>query len=165
MAIIAYLKFEGGTITVEGGSTKEGHENEIEVLSYAFSAHVGSTAGYSTGGGSVGAPIFTDVSVVSNVDKAGPNLMSSLVTANHFDTATLSVFRTGSEEPVEFMEIILSDAIVTSYSAGASSGEGEPTNNFSLAFKKIEYKFWPQNDDGTAGGEINGSYDLARGQR
>lgn len=59
----------------------------------------------------------------------------------------------------KFLEIKMTDVLISSYQQGGSD-DGVPTDNFSLNFAKIEFKYYPMNRDGTLGAPVTGGWDV-----
>ena len=49
-----------------------------------------------------------------------------------------------------------------SVSSGGSGGEDRLTENISLNFAKFDYKYVPQNADGTGGADMEFGFDIAK---
>jgi type VI secretion system secreted protein Hcp len=153
-AVDYFLKIDG----VDGESTDSKHSGEIEVLSFSF----GSTnaASFSSGGGGgAGKVVMQDFHFVKKIDKSSPKLFVACATGEHLKTATLTCRKAGKDQQ-EFLKIVLTDAMVSSYQDGGSTGDVIPMDQISLAFSKIELKYKEQKPDGTLGGEIVGGWDL-----
>jgi len=150
-----FLKLEG----IKGESTDDKHKDEIEVESWSFG---GTNAGAfsSGGGGGSGKVALQDFNFVKKTDKASPNLFKACCTGEHIKTATL-VCRKAGKEQQEFLTIVLTSALVSSYQTGGSAGSDIiPMDQVSLNFGKIEYKYKEQKPDGSLGGEIIGGWDV-----
>jgi type VI secretion system secreted protein Hcp len=135
MAFEAFLKIDG----IAGESTDKIHPGEIEVESFSWGETQTATVG-GGGGGGTGKVIPQDFHFTAGLSKASPNLMLACATGRHFPTATLSV-RTTDSSHFEFAKIRLSDLLVSSYQTGGEAGgeEAVPTDQFSLAFLKIDF--------------------------
>jgi len=150
-----FLKLEG----IKGESTDDKHKDEIELESWSFG---GTNAGAfaSGGGGGSGKVALQDFNFVKKTDKASPNLFKACCTGEHIKTATL-VCRKAGKEQQEFLTIILTSALVSSYQTGGSAGSDIiPMDQVSLNFGKIEYKYKEQKADGSLGGEVIGGWDV-----
>jgi type VI secretion system secreted protein Hcp len=154
-AVDYFLKIDG----VEGESTDEKHRGEIEVLSWSWGA---SNAGlHSTGGGmGAGKVQMQDFHFTMSVNKATPKLFLMCATGEHIKEAILTVRKAGTDAPVEYLKIKLTDVLVSSYQTGGSGGGDVPMESFSLNFSKIEIEYTPQNADGTLAAPIKAGYDL-----
>lgn len=150
-----FLKLEG----IKGESTDDKHKDEIEIVSWSFG---GTNAGAfsSGGGGGSGKVALQDFNFVKKTDKASPNLFKACCTGEHIKSATL-VCRKAGKEQQEFLTIVLTSALVSSYQTGGSAGSDIiPMDQVSLNFGKIEYKYKEQKPDGSLGGEIASGWDV-----
>lgn len=59
----------------------------------------------------------------------------------------------------KFMEVRLTDVLISSFSQAGSSG-GMPTEQVSLNFAKISFKYYPVNSDGSLGEPVTGEWNL-----
>lgn len=151
-AVDYFLKIDG----IEGESTDSRRGGEIIIESWSWGeTNSGHSAG---GGGGAGKVSMQDFHFVMKANKASPKLMLAVATGKHLKEATLTgVRRTDGEQ---FLEIRLSDLLVSSYQTGGSSGDVVPTDQISLNFTKIEFTFWPELPDGTLGAPVKAGYDL-----
>lgn len=149
-AMDMFLKLAG----VEGESVDARHAKEIDVLAWSWGM---SNPGSSTGG--AGKVNVQDLSLTKWVDKASPKLMLGVCNGQHFDSAVLTVRRSGAT-PFEFLKISLTDVIVTSASTGGSGGEDRLMENVTLSFRTVKVDYLTQNPDGTTGPVVSFGWDL-----
>lgn len=150
-----FLKIEG----VDGESTDDKHKGEIELESWSFG---GSNAGSfsSGGGGGTGKVALQDFNFVKKADKASAKLFTSCCTGEHLKSVTLTCRKAGKEQQ-EFLVVVLTSAIVSSFQTGGAAGSDIiPMDQVSLNFAKIEYKYKEQRADGSLGGEVIGGWDV-----
>ena len=145
---------------IEGESTSEKSKGEIDVLSFSWGA---SQTGSSTGGGGVGKVQFQDIHFTSNLSKASPKRMLAVATGQHLKEVVLTGQQSG-ERGQEFLEIKMTDVLITSYQTGSSSGN-VPVDSFSLNFAKIEFKYFPVNKDGSLGEPVSGGWNVKENVR
>jgi len=148
-----FLKIDG----IEGESTNSRHGGEIEIESFSWGA---TQTGTSTGGGGGGAGkvIFQDIHFTKTLDKASPKLMLATATGEHIKDVVL-VGELSGKKGQKFLEIKLTDVLISSYQSGGSEGS-IPTDSFSLNFAKIEFKYFPVNRDGSLGEPVTGGWDI-----
>jgi type VI secretion system secreted protein Hcp len=116
---------------VDGESTDDKHKKEIELESWSFG---GSNPGSFASGGGGG--------------------------TGKVATATL-VCRKAGKEQQEFLTIVLTGVLVSSFQSGGSAGSDIiPMDQVSLNYGKIEYKYKEQKPDGSLGGEVIGGWDV-----
>ena len=143
MAFDAFLKLDG----IPGESQDKTHKDEIEIFSFSWGlSNSGSFA--SGSGGGTGKASFQDVHFESATSKASPLVAKACATGEHIKQAMLSLRKAGGEQ-VEYIKVMLSDVLVSSYNqAGATEGD-RPEDAFSLNFAKIEFDYFPQKADGS----------------
>ena len=159
-AVDYFLKIDG----IEGESTDDTHKNEIDVQSWSFgTTNDGSWA--SGGGGGTGKVALNDFHFVKKADKASAKLLTSCCTGEHLKKATL-VCRKAGKDQQEFLTIILSPILVSSYQTGGSAGSDViPQDQVALNYGKIEYKYKEQKPDGSLGGEVVGGWDVTTNKK
>jgi type VI secretion system secreted protein Hcp len=150
-----FLKVEG----VDGESTDDKHKGEIELESWSFGGtNPGSFS--SGGGGGTGKVALSDFHFVKKVDKASAKLFASCCSGEHLKKATL-VCRKAGKTPQEFLTIVMSPVLVSSFQGGGSAGSDiVPMDQISFNYGKIEFKYKEQKPDGSLGGEIIGGWDV-----
>ncbi|HEX6067885.1 MAG TPA: type VI secretion system tube protein Hcp [Nitrososphaera sp.] len=148
-----FLKIDG----IEGESTSSSHRGEIEIESFSWGAtQTGTSAG--GGGGGAGKVSFSDIHFTTKLNKASPKLMLACATGEHIKDVVL-VGELSGKRGQKFLEITLTDVLISSYQSSGSSGD-VPTDSFSLNFAKIEFKYFPMNKDGSLGEPVTGGWDV-----
>jgi len=145
MAANYFLKFEPDT-GVQGESTQKDHKDEIEVLSFSWGVSQAGGFSFSGGGGNSKANV-QDLSVSFRQCKASPKLMEYCATGKHLDKATLTCLKAGGDAQQKYLEIILTDVVISSYQTGGS-GDEMPIESMGLNFAKVEEKYYSQDDTG-----------------
>ena len=155
-----FLKIDG----VDGESTDDKHKGEIELESWSFGG-TNSGSFSSGGGGGSGKVSMQDFNFVKKTDKASAKLLVACCTGEHIKTATLVCRKAGGEQQ-EFLKIILSPILVSTFQSGGSSGTDViPMEQIALNFGKIEYKYKEQKPDGSLGGEVIGGWDVTTNKK
>ena len=155
-----FLKIEG----VDGESTDDKHKGEIELESWSFGA-VNSGSFSSGGGGGSGKVAMGDFSFTKKTDKASAKLLTACATGEHLKKATLVCRKAGTDQQ-EFLTVILSPLLVSSYNTGGAAGSDViPMEQIALNFGKIEYKYKEQKPDGSLGGEVIGGWDVTTNKK
>jgi type VI secretion system secreted protein Hcp len=151
MASDIILEIEG----VQGESKAK--ENMIDILSYSWGI---SNSGSASAGGGLGSgqSNFQDFTFSTYVSKASPALSLKCATGEHIPKVVMHQRKAGggTEGGKEFYTITLEDVLVSSYSQGASDGNGDPADTFSFNFSKIKTEYKVQDSAGAmiAGGEF-----------
>lgn len=155
-----FLKIEG----VDGESTDDKHKGEIEIESWSVGAVNGGSFSSGGGGGS-GKVAMGDFNFTKKTDKASAKLLAACATGEHLKKATLVCRKAGTDQQ-EFLTIILSPLLVSSYQTGGAAGsEVIPMEQIALNFGKIEYKYKEQKPDGSLGGEVIGGWDVTTNKK
>jgi type VI secretion system secreted protein Hcp len=156
MAVDAFLKMD-----IKGESVVDGHEDEIQVLSWSWGMSQTGTTHRGTGGGA-GKVDVQDLSFTHYVDTASPNFILACCNGKHFKEAVLTVRKAG-EKPLDYLTITMTDVIITSVSPGGASGDEMITANVTMNFAKYKLSYQPQDNKGAkAGGAIEVEYDIAK---
>ena len=142
MAVDMFLKIDD----IKGESRDDKHKDEIDVLAWSWGASQSGTM-HMGGGGGAGKVNVQDLSLTKYVDKASPVLFQRICDGKHFKKAELFVRKAGGK-PIEYVIIELSEVIVTSVSTGGSGGEDRLTENISLNFAKMKFKYTGQTETG-----------------
>jgi type VI secretion system secreted protein Hcp len=150
-----FLKIDG----VKGESTDDKHKGHIEIESFSFGASNAGSFGSGSSGGGSGKVSLGDITITKKTDSASATLFTACCTGEHLKTATI-ICRSAGKDQQEFLTIVLSPAIVSSFQHGGSAGSDVfPTDQIGLNYGKIEFKYKEQKPDGSLGGEIIGGFD------
>ncbi|MCW5966170.1 MAG: type VI secretion system tube protein Hcp [Bryobacterales bacterium] len=155
-----FLKF---TPEEKGESKQADYVGQIEILSYSWG--VSQAAGYSYGeGGGVSKANVQDLSVSFRLCPASPKLMQSCALGKHYDDAKLTCLKAAGEGQEKYLEITLTDVIVSSYQTGGS-GDDMPIESMSLNFAKVKEEYFKQDDKGVTTSAAVGSYNQSTGKK
>ncbi len=158
MAVDAFLKLNG----IPGESKKDGHKDEIDVLSWSWGLSQTGTMG-TGGGGGAGKVNVHDLSFTKQVDISSNLLHLACCNGKHIKDAIL-VMRKAGEKPLEYLKIKLYDILVTSVQTSGSS-QDLPLESCSLNFAKFEYAYQKQSASGAADGPAKtATWDVALGK-
>ena len=145
-----YLKIEG----VVGESADAVHPESIEIASWSLGCSKPPPVSPNVGGD--GGVVFTGLELTGKVSKASPQLMMACATGKVIPKAVLYGRKSGEQQ--EYLQITLTDVMVTSWSSSSSPGTGDltagsppPVNSISINFTKIEYKYIAYDDQHVAG--------------
>ena len=143
MAVDYFLKIDG----IKGESKDSKHAGEIELDSWSWGESQQGTFASGTGGGA-GKVSMQDFHFTMKNNVASPQLFFSCASGKHIKEATLFARKAG-EKPQEYLQIKLTDVLVSSYNTGGAGHPGElPVDSVSLNFAKIEFAYAPQGPDG-----------------
>ena len=129
---------------IEGESTAEGHEGQIDILSFSWGVSHAAPAG---GGGAL-VPQFNDLVITKRTDKSSPLLMLSTASGKQHPRVVLTLTREG-EPKGGYYTITLEEVLVTSFQTSGNAGDDRPTESLSLNYTKIKFEYTPMKADGT----------------
>jgi type VI secretion system secreted protein Hcp len=157
MAWDAYLTIDG----VTGESLREGHEGEIEIISFSFGAMNPSSVG-SGGGGGTGTVSLSSFSILKKTDATSAELFQHCCDGEHFPTGTMTFYKSGgSGGPLDYLVYKFEELFVGSIQwSGADGGDPIPQEAVDFNFGRVEITYAEQNSDGTRGGDHVGSWDV-----
>ena len=152
-----FLKIEG----IVGESADAKNKGEIEVESFSFGVAQSASAPHAGAGGGTVRPTFQDLSVVTPFSSASPRLLEACATGEHLRSAVLTGHRAGGKAQFEFMRLTLSDVLISSYRSGASNpGAAVPSDEFSLAFSKMQIEHKAISPASAGGGSTVAGFDV-----
>lgn len=158
MAVDLFLKIP----EIPGESQKDGHKDEIDILSFSFGAtQTGSFHNGGKGGGSGKADI-SDLSVMKYVDKASGVLYRYCASGKHIPQVVLYAQKAGDgDKPLTYYTITLDQALVSSVQNSGSSGGDSITESVSFNTAKLSFEYQAQGADGAKdGGPVKAYYDV-----
>jgi len=122
-------------------------------MSQSGTTHLGSGAG-------AGKVNVQDLSVTKFLDKSSPLILLKCASGEHVPKAILTVRKAGGEKAFEFFTLEVENLIFSSVSLGGSGGEDKPTENITLNFSKVTWKYNEQLSDGSSGPDIEKGWDI-----
>ncbi|HGL4256688.1 Hcp family type VI secretion system effector [Burkholderia dolosa] len=158
MAQDIFLKLTG----IHGESTDRSHPNEIEVLTWGWTAtqqsglHVGS-------GGGVAKCTVADLTFEHYVDRATPNLIQCCLTGRHLDSAVLVMRKVGSK-PLEYLKITMEHVLVTAVTPASNLNMRGPREEVRLSFARMMEEYVVQSPQGGHAGTVRMGYDIRAGK-
>jgi type VI secretion system secreted protein Hcp len=149
------LKLEKGG-DVKGECEVEGFKGQLEVDSFAWGTVNPGRLGRHEGTDSTA----QDFNMTMTSCTASPALMQACATGDPIKEFVLTCYKLVSgQKPEAYMTWKITDAFVSSYQVGGSSGV--PTDSFSINFKKIESEFKGQPHGKSPGQPVKGSFDYS----
>ena len=137
-AFDAFIKIDG----VPGESSDASHKEWIEIESFNH--------GVSQPGSLTNAWF----KVTKAVDKSSPYLYVCAAGSSNLTSMTLTVRYPGGTNQVEYMQIKMTDLLVSSYQTGGGATDlsSRPMETFSFNFSKIEWTYQPVDASGAPSG-------------
>ena len=152
-----FLKIDG----IAGDSVDAKHKGEIEVESFSFGVSQNASAPPTGGGAAAIRATFDDLHVVTAFSRASPRLLQACAAGERLRSAVLTGLRAGGKEQFEFMTLTLSDVLVSAYRSGAATVNAAiPSDEFSLAFQKLQIEHKAVSPSGAGGGSTVAGFDL-----
>ena len=159
MALEAFLKIEG----IPGESRKQGHADEIDILSFSFGASNPTTVGKGTGAGASQVSI-SSFNVMKTTDLSSTALFLRCAKGEHIPTAIVTLRKAGGTNPLEYLQYKFTKVYVDNIQwSGSSGGDDTPAESLSLAFEKVEIVYSSQADDGTPKKTVGSGWDIPSG--
>jgi type VI secretion system secreted protein Hcp len=152
MASNYFLKFDP---EIKGEAQQAGYEGQIEILSFSWGVSQAGGFSYGTGGTSSQANL-QDLSLSFRHGPASPKLMLNCATGKHLTSVVLTCLR-ASDKPEKYLEITLTDVVISSYQTGGS-GDDMPIESMSLNFAEIKEEYFELKDDGSVVSAGSGKY-------
>jgi type VI secretion system secreted protein Hcp len=144
---------------IKGESRDSRHRDEIEVLSWAFG--LTNPAGVSSGGVDVtGRASFHDITFTHLIDRSSPSLMLACASCASLKDARLTIRKTGTTTPQEFLVIVLQDVVVTGVECSGTEAAGGLVEQVSLNFARIDFEYKAQKPDGSLDDGAHFKWDL-----
>jgi type VI secretion system secreted protein Hcp len=154
MAGNLFLQVEG----VTGECAEENHKGWIDVNSYSEGLSSAGSAGYG-GGAGVGSVHYQDFTFTCQLEKAIPNLIKGCATHKHYPSIKFNATKMdGNGKSWNYLEITLSDAVVSSVSFSGSENQ-IPQVAVSLNFAKIKTQYYEQTKEGGKGSSTESEWD------
>jgi type VI secretion system secreted protein Hcp len=142
MAVDMFLKITD----VKGESKDKTHAGEIEIESFSWGATQLGTSSHGTGAGA-GKVSMNDFHFVMRNNSASPTLFLYCANGKHLKEAKLTCRKAGGTQQ-KFLEVTMSDVLVSSFQTGGSNGGEVPMDQISLNYSKIEIDYLAQDEKG-----------------
>jgi len=154
-----FLKFEP---EIKGESSQKGYEGQIEVLDYRFGVVQPGGFMFAKGGTKVNSQL-EDLAVTFRMCSASPKLMQYCASGKHLDKATLTCLKAAGDKPAKYLEVKITDVIVSSYRTGAGVQEEIPHETITLNFAQIDKEYFSTDNKGVATSAGKGSWNQQTG--
>ncbi len=155
-----YMKLDG----LDGDVTTKGHEKWIEVLSVQDAIHRSIVSGAKDQQRMRGETSLSDLIVVRELDKSSVKLWEYCAKGEPIKEVLVDFCVTVKDKQEPYLKYKLENALISSYSASAASGDPRPNESVSFNFTKIEKNFVTVNPDtGVASGNVVGKYSPGAG--
>ena len=154
MEVSIFLKLDG----IEGESTDEGHQNEIKLTSFSFTAFNSSSYNNASKTVSKGQANMGDIAGTMEVDKTSVSLFKACASGKVIPKGVISFqSNVGDDKKIDFLKYELDNVVVNTYNFSASSMADE---SFSLTYAKIKQIYDQRDEKGTSKGKVEGFFDV-----
>ncbi len=160
MAADYFLKIDG----IPGEALDAKHKGEIELMAWSWGETQSGSASSGTGGGT-GKVNMQDFSFTMPINKASPHLFINCANGTHIKTAELTCRKAGGNAQVEYLKILFTGVLISSFQTGGSGGDSLPIESITFNFATIKYTYVPQKADGSADTKIEFAYDLKQSKK
>ncbi|MEK7561012.1 MAG: type VI secretion system tube protein Hcp [Patescibacteria group bacterium] len=151
---------------ISGESTAEGHRNEIEIFSWSWGmSQTGSQSVSASGGASSGKVKVHDIAFTKRVDAASPKLMLACASGQHLKEMTITVLKTESEQPMDYLKYSFFDVFCTSLQTSAGSGDPIPTESISFNFAAMKIEYTKTDEAGRPGETLKAGWNFEQGRQ
>jgi len=133
-----FLKLDG----IKGEATDKVHKEDIAISSFSIGATSQRGSG---GGGGAGKVSFSSFTITKHIDKASPLLFRAAATGQHIKDATVFFAKAKRGRVTDYLEYKMTNVFVSSIQDGSSRGSGQPIEQISFNFAKIEETFLGSN--------------------
>lgn len=153
-----YMKFSN----IKGSVGEANHKDWIELNSISFSTTRNVSQESGTDRRNVSAPSISKITVSKKADKASPYLFTSSVN----DTGKECIIHLvrGGEKPNVYMEITLSNAMISNYSFDDQVESGEPRESMQISFTRMENNYSIFDASGKKTSAVSSGYDISKAQ-
>jgi len=158
MAIDVYLQIDG----IKGESTDTSHKDWIECRSVQWEVLQPKSATASTGGGHTAERTeHKDIVIAKLADLATPLLLQNCSSGKTIPKAKIEFLRAdGQGERIKYFEIELENVLISNVSPRVEAGD-ILSENLSLKYSKVKWKYTQQKVGGGSGGNTSGGWDLS----
>jgi type VI secretion system secreted protein Hcp len=161
MAFNAFVDFGD----IKGESTDKDHKDWVMITKYEHEITQPASVTQKTAGGRTAEAVQHSEFVITKlIDAASPKLLEAACKGTHLPKVTVELWRAGGD-PVKYMEIKLSEVLISGvvHDASSSTSEQFPTEVIKMTYGAIEWTYTKQKPDGTAGGNVAAKWSLSQG--
>jgi type VI secretion system secreted protein Hcp len=158
MAVDMFIEL-GAKIKGETQDSQFKSKNACDVLAWSWGLSQSGTTHMGSGAGG-GKANFQDISFTKYIDSATPAIMGHCAKGEHIAECKLTVRKAGGKQE-KYIEMTLTDVIITSLSTGGSGGEDRLTENVTLNFAQFKFEYFVQDAKGVTKSAGLLEYDIA----
>ena len=155
-----FVKIEG----VDGESKDQFHDRWIDALAISHQIEqIGSM--HAGGGGGAGRANFGDIIISKRLDRASPHLNLLCALGQPLQEVVIDFVTAGRDKPIVFMQIILTDVVVSGIATSASQPDDQITEDVKLNFAKIQWIYTEIDPTGKTKGHQETGWDIRANTR
>lgn len=161
MPLTAYLKIGD----IAGESQRADHEEEIDIHDIMWNIEQGSAAQVGKGRSRARAQVSAII-LKKFVDASSAYLALACMQGKSFPDMVLSVRKDSGEAHLDYLIITMENVTISKYEMTGIGDEEDGQmieEGLGLVFENVTYKYTVQEDDHSAGGEHEITYDIAAG--
>jgi type VI secretion system secreted protein Hcp len=147
--------------SVRGETKRNGKTDLIEVLGFEY----GVSAGHFQGETGHRRRSYTNVRFTKLTDRSSVTIQQMLAQNSKIRQATLSLTKSGGDEPLVYYKVVLKDGFFTSFKIRGEDAADEyasmPREEFEISFRRIEIEYEEQSETGVKGGSVSFADDIA----
>jgi type VI secretion system secreted protein Hcp len=147
---------------IAGESRRDGHEEEIDIMSIDWSMAQASNMQIGSGRTSSRAAVHP-ISITKIYDASSPYLSLACMQGKAFDEIVISFRQDSGEAHLDYLVITLTNVVISSYSLNGTAMGEEISDALTLSFEKVKVLYTVQADDHSSGDEHEIEYDVSAG--
>lgn len=145
---------------VDGECRVDGHQKEIQVLSWSHAFNQPTSPSRNdAGGGAVEQANHADFSFTKAVDLASVPLMKLCWSGKTARSAVLTAFRSADGRSAEYLRVEMTNVIVSNISLGGGAG-APATETVTLSYGAVRYAYAAPSADGRPATSLSARHDL-----
>jgi type VI secretion system secreted protein Hcp len=150
---------------IKGECTDKDHKDWVMIDRYEHHITQPASVTQKTAGGrSAEAVQFEELKLHKMIDASSPKLSEACCKGTGIPEITIELWRAGGD-PLKYYQLKVKDAMISSVKQDGSptSSAQFPVEVVGIVFGSIEWTYTKQKPDGTAGGNVAGTWSLANG--
>lgn len=158
MPMTGYMKLPD----IAGESRRDGHEEEIDIMSIDWNMAQASNMQIGSGRTSSRATV-NPIGITKIYDASSPYLALACMQGKSFDEVVISFRQDSGDAHLDYLIITLTNVVISSYSLNGTAMGEEINDAISLSFETVNVKYTVQADDHSSGDEHEIEYDVSAG--
>ena len=148
------------TPAIDGTSTLDQYEKQIELLSFSHGVAMQITGDISNTERTSGKPNHQDFTITKYLDQSSPKLNESCCKGDNFTSVEVVIARNDKGAVLPLLKYTLKNVVLSSVSIGGGGGD-KPVETVTLNYNHITWDFTTQKSEGAKEGHIDTKWNLA----